>query len=119
MMEDKVEILEKEKGNVLVLEIKGRLDALSSRAAEDKIFDCISHGKKQLLFNFSQVDYLSSAGIRLLLRTTIKLKTVSGKLIVCSISSNVMDILKMSGFDHVIEMSNTEEEGLSKFKVNI
>lgn len=118
-MEEKVEILEKQKDDVLVLEIIGRLDAISSRTAEDKIFNCISNGKKKLLFNFSQVDYLSSAGIRLLLRTTKKLKTVSGKLIVCSISSNIMDILKMSGFDHVIEVSKTEEEGLSKFKVNL
>lgn len=114
-MEEKVEIKEMQKGDILILQIKGRLDAISSQFAEKKIFDCITSGKNKLLLNFTDVDYLSSAGMRLLLRTTKKLKTVSGKLVVCSVTSNVMDVLKMSGFDHVIELSKTEEDALAMF----
>ncbi len=114
-MVQQVEVTELQKGEVLVLGLKGRLDAITSQNAEKKIFDHIATGKYKLLIIFAGVDYLSSAGMRLLLRTTKKLKTVSGKLIVCAVTSNVMDVLKMSGFDHVIEISNTEDDALGRF----
>jgi len=100
---------------VLILRISGRLDAVSSPTAERKVFDYIGAGQHKLLFDFSGVDYLSSAGMRMLLSVTKKLKTLSGRLIFCSVTPNVMDILKMSGFDHVLEIAQTEEEGLRRF----
>lgn len=110
-----VHIEEMRKGDVLVLYVKGRLDALSSPSAEKRIFDCINSGHSKLLLDFADVEYLSSAGMRMLLSTTKKLKTLSGKLVVSSIATNVMDVLKMSGFDHVLELAKSEEEGLKKF----
>jgi len=114
-MEESVAIEEKIDGDVLVLLIKGRLDAISSVDVEKQIFNYISEGHHNLVLNFSEVDYLSSVGMRLLLRTTKKLKMLSGKLVVCEINTNVMDILKMSGFDHVIEFSPNEQDALKKF----
>lgn len=110
-----VEIKEEKKGDVFILRIKGRLDAISSPTAEKKVFESINSGQSKLLLDFAGVAYLSSAGMRMLLSTTKKLKSLSGKLIVCSISSNVMDVLKMSGFDHVLELTSTEEEALRRF----
>jgi len=114
-MEETITIEEKLNGDVLVLMLKGRLDAISSIDAEKQIFNYIGSGHHKLILNFSDVDYLSSVGMRLLLRTTKKLKMLSGKMVVCEIKTNVMDILKMSGFDHVIEFSKSEDEALSKF----
>ena len=110
-----IDFKEEKKGDVLVLKIKGRLDAISSPAAEKKVFDCINNGQNKLLLDFSGVSYLSSAGMRMMLSTTKKLKTLSGKLVVCCITPNVMDVLKMSGFDHVLEIAKTEEEALRRF----
>jgi anti-anti-sigma factor len=114
-IEGLVELKEEKKGDVLVLHIKGRLDAVSSPTAEKKVFECINNGQSKLLLDFSGVSYLSSAGMRMLLSTTKKLKTLSGKLVVCSITSNVMDVLKMSGFDHVLDLAKTEDEALRRF----
>ena len=114
-MEGIIDVKEEKKGDVLVLHITGRLDAISSPAAEKKVFDYINNGQNKLLLDFSGVAYLSSAGMRMLLSTTKKLKTLSGKLVLCSITSNVMDVLKMSGFDHVLELSKNEDEALRRF----
>jgi anti-anti-sigma factor len=114
-VEGVIELKEDKKGDVLVIKIKGRLDAISSPSAEKKVFECINNGQNKLLLDFSGVTYLSSAGMRMLLSTTKKLKTLSGKLIVCSISQNVMDVLKMSGFDHVLDISQSEGEALRRF----
>ena len=114
-LEGLVSIKEEGKGDVLILKISGRLDAVSSPPAERKVFDYINSGQHKLLLDFSGVDYLSSAGLRMLLSVTKKLKTLSGKIVLFSVTMNVMDVLKMSGFDHVLEFAKTEEDGLRRF----
>jgi len=115
IMEGVIELNEEKKGDVLVIHVKGRLDAISSPTAEKKVFDSINSGQTKLILDFSGVSYLSSAGMRMLLSTTKKLKSLSGKVVVSSITSNVMDVLKMSGFDHVLEIAATEDEALRRF----
>lgn len=110
-----VDIANEKKNGVLVLSFKGRLDAVSSPLAEKKVFEFINQGENKLLLDFSGVGYLSSAGMRMLLSTTKKLRGLSGKLVLCGITNNVMDVLKMSGFDHVLELAKTQEEALRKF----
>lgn len=114
-MDGLVSIKEEVKGDVLILRMSGRLDAVSSPNAERKVFDFINKGQHKLLLDFSGVDYLSSAGMRMLLSVTKKLKTLSGKLVLFGVTTNVMDVLKMSGFDHVLELVKTEEDGLRRF----
>jgi len=111
-MEGEVEVIEEEKEDVLVLRIAGRLDAVSSPETEKKVLNIIDEGKLKIVMDFSGVDYLSSAGMRMLLATTKKLKALTGKLVVCGIKDNVMDVLKMSGFDHVLELADTEEAAM-------
>lgn len=118
-LEGTVDVKEEHQGDVIILRIKGRLDAISSPGTEKKIFDCINNGYHKILLDFKEVDYLSSAGMRMLLSTTKKLKTLSGKLVVTSVNMNVMDVLKMSGFDHVLDIEQKEQDALRKFQITI
>lgn len=110
-----IELTNSKKGDILVLHLTGRLDAVSSPNAEKKVFEFIDQGERKLLFDFSGVSYLSSAGMRMLLATLKRLKNPESKLVLCQVTPNVMDVLKMSGFDHVLEVAASEEEGLSRF----
>ncbi|MCE2983500.1 MAG: STAS domain-containing protein [Parachlamydia sp.] len=114
-LEGMVIIQEEAHGEVLLLRLAGRLDAVSSPNAERKVFDYINTGKIQILLDLAGVEYLSSAGMRMLLSITKKLKTLDGKMVLCSITPNVMDVLKMSGFDHVLELTLTAEEAFRRF----
>lgn len=106
------DLKEETKGKVFILHIKGRLDALSSPTAEKRIFDAINSGQQKLLLDMSGVTYLSSAGMRMLLSTSKKLRTLSGKMAISGMTANVLDVLKMSGFDHVLELYKSEEEAM-------
>jgi anti-sigma B factor antagonist/stage II sporulation protein AA (anti-sigma F factor antagonist) len=113
--EGAIDLQEEKKGNVTILKFKGRLDAITSPKIEKRVFESINNGQHQILLNFAEVDYLSSAGMRMLLATTKKLKSLSGKLVLCSVNPSVMDILRMSGFDHVLEITADQEMALRKF----
>jgi len=114
-MEGVVDLKEKKIGDILILYLHGRLDAISTPEAEKKVFDYINKGQYKLILDFSGVDYISSAGMRMLLSTTKRLKGLSGHLVLCSITTNVMDVFKISGFDHVLELAENEKEALSHF----
>jgi len=114
-----VNIQEEQKEEVTILRLSGRLDAISSPGAEKKVFEYINDGQHKIMLDFQGVDYLSSAGMRMLLSTTKKLKIISGKLVICSVNINVMDVLKMSGFDHVLDLAQGEDEGLRKFQISV
>lgn len=114
-MEGVVDLKEKNFGEILILELNGRLDAISTPDIEKKVFDYINNGSYKLILDFNGVDYISSAGMRMLLSTTKKLKGLSGHLVLCSITTNVMDVFKMSGFDHVLELAGDKEEALKRF----
>lgn len=110
-----IQIAEEKIGNIQVFHFKGKLDALSSPLAEKRIFDSINQGEYQLIFDFSSVDYLSSAGMRMLLSTTKRLKSLSGKVVLASIQPAVMDVLRTSGLDRVLLLEENVEEALKSF----
>lgn len=118
-IEGVVDIKEEQKDHITILRMKGRLDAISSPGAEKRVVENINNGEHQILLDFKDVDYLSSAGMRMLLSTTKRLKSLSGKLVICSVNINVMDVLKMSGFDHVLELAQNEDEALRKFQLSV
>lgn len=110
-----IDIKEERQGQVLILHVKGRLDAVSTPNAEKKVFEHINSGDNCVLLEMEGVDYISSAGMRMLLSISKKLKALLGKLVICSITPHVMDVLKMSGFDHVLDLASSKDEGISHF----
>ncbi|NGX50898.1 MAG: Anti-sigma-B factor antagonist [Chlamydiae bacterium] len=99
-----------------IVRIEGRLDAASAPLLERKLLKLSEEGSKNILLDFSQVNYLSSAGMRLLLSTTKKLKAMSGALHCCSVGEEVMEIIKMAGFERILHIFPTEREALQGFK---
>jgi anti-anti-sigma factor len=99
-----------EKGDVVVVRVLGRLDAASSPQLEKKISSIIESGHFKLVMNLAGVDYLSSAGMRLMLSISKKLKSLEGKVVACSLNEEVMEVIKMAGFHQVLELYSTEEE---------
>ncbi|NGX61804.1 MAG: putative anti-sigma factor antagonist BtrV [Chlamydiae bacterium] len=102
-----------EKGDVVVVRVKGRLDAASSPQLEKKIFSIIDAGHFKLVLNLAGVEYLSSAGMRLMLAVSKKLKHLEGKVVACGLNDEVMEMIKMAGFHQVLELYPSEEESFS------
>lgn len=106
--------IENEAGKTIV-RIDGRLDAASAPILENKLNELIAGEKKQIVLDFAKVDYLSSAGMRLLLSTTKKLNLNQGKLHFCCVNEDVMEIIKMAGFERILSIFPTEKEALKAF----
>ncbi len=105
--------IEEKKGKHLV-HIKGRLDAANTPKLELKLNELVSGGSDKVILDFAKIDYLSSAGIRLLLAMAKRLSSQGGFKL-CAIRRDVMEIIKMAGFDRILEIYATEKEALAAF----
>lgn len=115
-MGDEVSVVHEDKEDVRVIRVSGRLDAVNAGAAETSVLELLDPGHRKVLMDLSGVTYLSSAGMRMLLVTSKKLKTMEGRFVVCCVDDNVMDVLKMSGFDHVLDIQQDQTSALEKLR---
>jgi stage II sporulation protein AA (anti-sigma F factor antagonist) len=82
----------------LIVTITGRMDALTAPEYEKKFSELIAEGEISFIVDFEQVDYISSAGLRVLLATAKRVKAVNGKLLLANITGVVKDVFEISGF---------------------
>jgi anti-anti-sigma factor len=115
-MDTTLDVVEEQKDGVLILRVTGRLDAGSSPQLEKRVMASIDDGNyANVLMNFENVDYLSSAGMRLLLSTTKKLKSKEGKFVISCVCDGVMEVIKMAGFDHILNICDNDDSGMGEF----
>jgi len=110
-----MEIIEREHDDIRVLNYVGRLDTNTTPDAETQINNLLESGASKLLINFERLDYVSSAGLRLLLATAKKLKASSGDLRLCCLNPTVQEVFDISGFTSILTVLPTEQEALDAF----
>ena len=82
------------------LKIEGRLDTTTAPELENAI-NGDGDALKNLVLDFEKVNYISSAGLRVLL-TAQKKMNVQGSMELINVSEDVMDILEMTGFADIL-----------------
>jgi anti-sigma B factor antagonist len=105
----------RESQGIQIIAFEGNLDTNTSPEAETKINELIEAGEQKLLVNFEQLNFISSAGLRILLATFKKLNASGGDLRICSLNPTVQEVFHISGFITILNVKNTEEEALSSF----
>ncbi len=105
-------ITKEELKGVIVLRCEGRLDATTSPQLEDAINQLIDQERNKIAMDFGAVDYLSSAGMRLLLSVTKRLKAKKGKLSIFGMHDEVSEIINMAGFSTILAIYSGEEDAL-------
>ena len=110
-----MEIIEKKQDDICIFKLSGRLDSNTSPELEEKIFGAIEDGSKQMVVDFEDLDYISSAGLRVILKTTKTLKRSEGKIILCSLQDYVREVFEIAGFDAFLPITGKIDDALEKF----
>lgn len=87
-------------GTALTIELEGRLDTVSAPQLETELKKSIS-GVETLIFDFAKLEYLSSAGLRVLLSSQ-KVMNRQGQMIIKNVNSTIMDIFEVTGFSEIL-----------------
>lgn len=98
-----MEITKKYNENELILSIVGRIDTITAQDVESEINGEMGNFDS-LIMDFTDLEYISSAGLRVLIATQKKLKPDNIPFVIKNVNDTVAEIFKMSGFNRILKI---------------
>lgn len=108
---------EKVEGQVVV-SLSGRIDSTAAVEFEEKLIEIIDGGCHTLVVDFLKVQFISSAGLRVLLLAAKKVKPYNGKILLCNLSKDVKEVFDISGFSSIFDIHDTVASAASAIGKN-
>ncbi|SIO16764.1 STAS domain-containing protein [Halodesulfovibrio marinisediminis] len=101
--------------NCTVLAMSNRLDGSHTKELETKVEELIGGGNSRLLFDFEELDYINSAGLRVLVMAYQQLHPAGGKVAVCCARDYIQEVFEISGYDQLFGMYSTRDAAVNEF----
>jgi anti-anti-sigma factor len=97
---------------ITIITLPRRFDFDSAPSVENELKPVLEKHPKRVLFDFSKTEYISSAGVRVLLKSTRSLKVGGGKVAFSTLCHQVMYILEIAGFTKIFTIYDNREKAL-------
>jgi anti-anti-sigma factor len=110
-----MEIKQEVKENVVVLSLTGRLDTLNFPLLDNEMNLLLGKNQKFVILDCKDMDYVSSSGLRILLKALKQVKAAGGRFMICNLQPQIIQVFKISGFDHLFEISSDKNQALASF----
>lgn len=110
-----MKIVEEQNCDVAIFKLSGRLDTNTSPALEEKVLQAIDHGSSKIIVDFAALDYVSSAGLRVLNLAAKRLSHKDGKIILCSMQDYIKEVFEIAGFDTFIPIVSDMGVAMTQF----
>ena len=107
-----MDISEDRKADAVILALSGKLDATNAKTFEDRILSLINSGTQRLVVDLSQLDYVSSSGLRVFILAAKRLQTVAGKIVLCSMKDHVRQVFDLAGFSSMLSIYGSRDEAI-------
>lgn len=88
----------------LILSICGELDTNSSSLLDNTLSGELAKGAKRVILELSEMEYVSSVGLRAFLANLKKLKADNGRMVLTGLNEEVQEIFDMAGFSALFEI---------------
>lgn len=108
-----MEFAQEQAGDVVIAKLAGRLDSSSAQPAEESFAQVLSGGTPHLAIDLSKLDYISSAGLRVLLVVAKKVQQAKGKVVLFGLGPNVREVFSISGFDKIFAIRDDAAAALA------
>jgi anti-anti-sigma factor len=100
---------------VTLVALAGSLDSNTSPQAQQALDAMLAGGARKMVVDFTALDYISSAGLRILLGTAKRLSGAGGALRLCGLNETVKEVFDISGFSTILAVFPTEADALKGF----
>jgi anti-anti-sigma factor len=107
-----MDIAESRKNGAVVLGVNGRVDASNASVLEQRILALLDAGETRLVIDCAQLQYISSAGLRVLLVVAKRLSN-SGKLALAALNNQIRDVFDIAGFSSIFQIYRTQDDAVA------
>lgn len=108
-----MDLREEAVGDITVLEVKGRIDSGTAPVLGEKLTALLGAPGRRLVLDLRQIDYISSAGFRILLLSAKRADEAGNRFVLCGISGKVRQLFDLGGFLDLFAISSSREEGIA------
>lgn len=88
-------------GEEIIVNIAGRIDTTTSVEFENAMLPVTNNTDKVIIFDCTNLDYISSSGLRLFLTLRKKTQADHGKLVLRHLNADIYEVFRMTGFDNL------------------
>ena len=106
----------RESGAVVIVTPQGRFDTNGSPEVERVLTDHIARGAKRIVLDLSHIEYISSIGLRVILKTVMAMNRAGGKVVLCAGNDHSRTVLQLSGVMNMNLYAATLDEALSRIQ---
>lgn len=108
-----MQINESRENDILILGPVGHLDTRTQGDFEKVVLERLQAGERRFIIDMVEVEYLASAGLRVLLMLAKKLKSTEGQLVICGMNEHVLEVFNVAGFSGFFTIKDTRGEAVS------
>ena len=119
-----MEITENRTADIVTLSLSGKLDGSTAKAFEEKILGQIESGDRRFIIDVGQLEYVSSAGLRVFAVASKRLNGVNGKIVLCGFQKTVpyntlnrrtdpvREVFDIAGFSSLFSTYGSQDEAI-------
>jgi anti-sigma B factor antagonist len=112
-----MQIAERDSGSVTILDLSGKVTlGEGDNLLKDKLNSLLHQGKKKVLLNLAQVNYVDSAGLGAIVSAYTTVTRDGGSLKLANVTKRLQDLLSITKLLTVFETFDSEDEGVRSFK---
>lgn len=100
-----MELKQERDGDVVIVRLSGRLDSSAASTAEEALLGALTDNPPRLAIDMTALDYISSAGLRVLLVLAKKVQQQKGKVALGGLAANVREVFAVSAFDTIFTIA--------------
>ena len=103
-------------GANLIVDVEGRVDGTNAADFQAAIESAIQPGDRAVIMDMGALQFIASAGLRVILVTGRLLQKQDAKLVECSLSATVREVFEISGFDKIMQLYGSRADALRALK---
>lgn len=111
-----MEISESKRGDVVIVRVQGRLDANSAATLEQRLVASIDGGTRRLVVDCEPLEYISSAGLRVLLVAAKRLRAADGEIGLAALKEPIKEVLDIAGFSSIFAIHGSVDAAVAALR---
>lgn len=108
----------RESGKTSIIDVQGDLDAHTSSQLERVIQDLIDKRRTNIVVNFSNLNYISSAGLGVFMSFIDEVRSKGGDIKFANMPEKIFQVFDLLGFPLLYEIYDDEKKAIEKFQAN-
>ena len=111
-----MKVREEREGDIVVLEPEGRVDSTTAPVLGERLTAVLTPQGTRLVLDFKSLEYISSAGFRVILLAAKHAEAVGSRRVLCSVKGKVRQLFEIAGFLDLLPLYASREESLASLR---